>query len=413
MRVAEAIKALKEEFSFIHGNVLVLMISWVLMKLSMPIPDTYYSLFVMELGATPFIIGLIGFVSFIALALVQFPGGYLADKYGRRKLIVTMTFGAALANLFYAMAPSWQFILIGAAIFSLCLIYQPALGAIMADSLPPERRGMGFSVMRIADIVSIVSPFIAGLLYVSYGLVWGMRIAYLLVTIAFVLAAIIRVKLKETIEVDAERVRFIDVVRTYPTALKESIAVWRLIPRTMLYLFLIFTATGFFAQMCMPYYVVYATEILSIEKFQWSLLLTLQSAVMFGSLLPIGKLVDVFGRKKPLVFAHLLFMVAMPFFIYGDFTRLVIFFVFSAIGNSMFVAYQSLEADLVPREHRGKVTGFTQFFFYLSASIAQLLGGFLYERVSPLIPFLLMLASTVPGAILTFTLIHEPKKREV
>ena len=247
----------------------------------------------------------------------------------------------------------------------------------------------------------------------NFGLVTGTRVAYLLAFTAFFLAGVVRVRLRETINIDARRVGLIDVVRSYPAAFKESIAVWGLIPRTMLYLFLIFLATGFFAQMCYPYYIVYATKVLSIGELQWATLLALQSAIAFGSLLPIGKIVDVFGRKKPLVMIHLLSMLAMPFFIYGDFAKLIVFFLLSGIGNSMFVAYQSLEADLVPREYRGKVIGFTQFFTYISASIGQLLGGFLYEKVSPQMPFLLLLASTVPGAILTILLVHEPKKKEV
>ncbi|MDI6805193.1 MAG: MFS transporter, partial [Candidatus Bathyarchaeia archaeon] len=78
-----------------------------------------------------------------AMAIVAFPGGYLADKYGRRKLITTMTFVMALSNLFFAFAPSWHFILIGTIVHSLCLIYQPALFAMVQDSLPPRTKGNG------------------------------------------------------------------------------------------------------------------------------------------------------------------------------------------------------------------------------------------------------------------------------
>ena len=411
MKSMEMIRTLRREFSFLRGNILVLMASWALMFFAMPIPATYYSLFVLELGGTPFILGLIGFASSIALASVQFPGGYLADKYGRRKLIFTMTLGVGLAYLFYALAPSWHFILIGAVVGNLCLIYQPALRAIMADSLPPENRGMGFSFMQIIRIVSVVSPLVAGFLYMSCGLVQGMRVAYFLAVMSFLLAATIRMRLRETVGVTAGRISFIEVVRCYPAAIRESVTAWKLVPRTMLYLFAIFTATSFFAQMCHPYYVVYATEILKIEKFQWALLLTLQSAVMFGSFLPIGKIVDVFGRKKPLVISHLFFTLALPLFIYGDFVKLAICFVLSAVGSSMFIAYQSLEADLVPRELRGKIIGSAHFFGYVLASIGQLTGGLLYG-VSPQLPFLLLLFSTIPSAVLTYFLIHEPKKRE-
>ncbi|KPV65371.1 MAG: Multidrug resistance protein MdtG [Candidatus Bathyarchaeota archaeon BA1] len=349
----------------------------------------------------------------MALALVQFPGGYLADRYGRRKLIVTMTFGFAASHVLYALAPTWHFIMAGAVLYSLCLIYQPALRAMTADSLPPEKRGMGFSITQIIGIVSIPSPLVAGFLYVSHGLVDGMRIAYFMAVAFFLLAAIVRVRLRETLEVEVDKINLMDAVGVYPRAVKEGIGVWRIIPRTALYLFLIFMVGEFFASMCWPYYVVYATKILRIEEFQWAFLLTLNSAIMFGSALPIGKLVDMVGRKNPLIASNILFMLGMPFFIFGDFPRVAVFFLMSGIGSVLMgIAYRSMEADLVPREHRGKVMGFTAFFGYVLASIGQLVGGFLYENISPQLPFILLLASTIPTAILTFLLIHEPKRRE-
>ncbi|KPV63743.1 MAG: drug efflux system protein MdtG [Candidatus Bathyarchaeota archaeon BA1] len=408
------ITTLKREFSFIRGNILILMVSWVLMDFARPIPETYYSLFVLRLGGTPFIVGLIGFASLIALALVQFPGGYLADRYGRRKLIVTMTFGLAFSYIFYALAPTWHLILVGSVLGSLCLIYQAALRAITADSLPPEKRGIGFSVTMIVGLVSIASPLVAGFLYANYGLVRGMRLAYFMTMILFLAAATTRIKLRETLEVETQKVHFMDAVRSYPRAVRESMVIWSLIPRSAFYLFLIFTTSTFFASMCHPYYIIYATSILRIEEFQWALLLTWQSAVMFGSALPIGKLVDVTGRKKPLVASSLLFMLGMWLFIYGDVPRLILFFLLAGIGNSLIsIAYRSMEADLVPRRHRGKVIGCTSFLDYILASVGQLIGGFIYESVSPQLPFFLLLTSTIPNALLTLLLIHEPERREM
>ena len=140
---------LKGEFSFFKGNYLILLISWILMDFAGELPGTYYSDYVIELGGSATILGLITFVSMLALASVQFPGGYLADRYGRRWLVSTLTFGVAISYIFYAAAPSWHLILIGATIQSLCLLYQPALMAMMADSLPPKKRGMGFSILNL------------------------------------------------------------------------------------------------------------------------------------------------------------------------------------------------------------------------------------------------------------------------
>lgn len=58
---------------------------------AMELPATYYGLYVLGLGATETILGAIGLAQFLALASTQFPGGYLADKYGRKWLISTMT----------------------------------------------------------------------------------------------------------------------------------------------------------------------------------------------------------------------------------------------------------------------------------------------------------------------------------
>lgn len=104
---------LKDEFSFFRGNYLILIISWILMDFANELPGTYYSDYVIQLGGSATVLGLVMLVSFLALASVQFLGGYLADKYGRRWLVSTLTFGVALSFIFYAVAPSEPLVLAG------------------------------------------------------------------------------------------------------------------------------------------------------------------------------------------------------------------------------------------------------------------------------------------------------------
>ena len=113
---------LRREFYFITGNYQVLVTSWIIMDLAMEMPVPNYQLYVQEvLGGNdfPMALGIIGLANWVAMAIVAFPGGYLADKYGRRWLITTMTFVMALSNLFFAFASSWHFILIGTIVHSL------------------------------------------------------------------------------------------------------------------------------------------------------------------------------------------------------------------------------------------------------------------------------------------------------
>ena len=106
--------------------------------------------------------------------------------------------------------------------------YQPALSAMISDSLPPDRRGMGFSiVMLIASASTTPSPAVAGLLYRFFGLIDGMRIAYGIVITLFLAAAFLTLfLLKETI-VSAAKPSLREIIQSYPTALKESFDVWK------------------------------------------------------------------------------------------------------------------------------------------------------------------------------------------
>lgn len=317
-RLISIFERLKEEFSFLRENILILAISGVMMGFADAIPLTYYSLYVLELGGSAFIIGLIGFLSLITLALVQFPGGYLADKRGRRELISMMTFGIALTYVLYATAPTWHFVLIGAILRNLCLVYQPALVAIQYDSLPPEKRGMGFSTMMlINNSVVVLSPTMAAILYIHYGLVFGMRVGYMIVVLSYLVAAMLRMKLKETLKGEAETMGFREIIRAYPKAVRESISVWKGVPRSMLYLFFTLAIDNLALSIIGPYMLLYAIEILQIEKSEWALLITLSAIVFMCSAVPCGKLVDRIGRRKSLLASYLLFIPAMWSFIYG------------------------------------------------------------------------------------------------
>ena len=102
---------IKNQFSFIQGNFLILMTSWLILDFASETPLTYFPLFIKELGGSVAAVGLIQSVQMFSTAIVQIPGGYLTDKYGRRWLIISMTILAAFARIFYVIAPSWEFLI--------------------------------------------------------------------------------------------------------------------------------------------------------------------------------------------------------------------------------------------------------------------------------------------------------------
>jgi MFS family permease len=407
--------ALRREFSFIKGNYAVMVISWILVDFAVELPATYYGLYVLGLGATETILGVIGLSQFLALASMQFPGGYLADKYGRKWLISTMTFGVGLSMIFYAIAPSWHLILVGAVLLGIFnSTYQPALNAMIADSLPPERRGMGFSIVMLISAASTTpSPAVAGLLRAHLGLIDGMRVGYGIAVALFMVAASFRLFfLKETV-VNASKPRIREIIQSYPTALRESFAVWKKVPRSMLYLFLSFSVAIFGFSATNLYTVIYATRVLLIDEVAWAFIVALVPITTILLALPVGKLVDKIRRKIPIIGSTLLFGLSMWIFLNGDLARVIVSLILLGAGNVMLNAsFGALQADLTPQTLRGKVSGFINFANYLILAAGSFVGGYLYEHVAPQAPFMLAIVAILPSSLLTLVLVKEPERRE-
>jgi MFS family permease len=404
---------LKREFYFITGNYQILVVSWIIMDLAMEMPVPNFQFYVQDvLGGKdfPMALGIIGLANWVAMAIVAFPGGYLADKYGRRKLITVMTMVMALSNLIFAFAPSWHFILIGTIIHSLCLVYQPALFAMVQDSLPPERRGMGSSIIQlIHGTFNTPGPIIAGALMLAFGLEMSMRIIYVIVTILYAIAAVWRLKLKETLK-SGEPMRFRYVFSSYSTAVKECVNVWRNVPRSALWLFVVQTLIMFGSSLTNVMNAIYATETLGIPEEQWWLTFIPLLLTMVAASIPIGKMVDTVGRKVPLILGLSIFGAATLIFVHGTFLTLMLSMSLFAIGQLLVMSSaMALSTDLVNPENRGKVVAFRNFVGYIFNGVGMLLGNYLYVAFFPQLPFYVALGLMGPAILIALFLIHDSK----
>jgi MFS family permease len=411
------------ERAFLKGNFLILIITWILMYATQPIPSTYESLYFLSLGTDTFLLSVIGFVGSLTIAFMQVPGGYLADQHGRRWLIVTMTFGLAAGYVFFMLAPSWHFIVLGMILQSLCLIYQPALMAMLLDSVTPEKRGIGFNFQSVLlNFVALPAPLIAAALvlvngeYVSPQSDLGMRVAYTIVFAAYVAAAVLRLRLTETFPVNngENRPRILQAFREYPRCLRECWRVWRQVPKSASYLFVSMVSINGVVAGCQIFFVVYAKEVLGITGLQWAIVMAFMYLSIALPALVAGFRMDATGRKRFLVLGFLLYLPAMLLFVNGNFTLLLAAFFLFGLGNMLRVnSSQALLGDLIPRELRGKAAGFLQFVLFFTQAFLYLLVGFLYSYVAPQLPFLLLAVVAVPLALLLVFRISEPEVKEV
>src|SRR5437588_11417041 len=124
------------------------------------------------LGAGPAVIGLFGTTEDFFDAVYQYPGGWLADRAGRRRAFLVVIGIASVGYLIYLLSPSWPWISAGLA-FAMAWhsMASPAIFAVIGDALPKEKRAMGFTLQSMLKRVPmVISPLIGGALIASLGI---------------------------------------------------------------------------------------------------------------------------------------------------------------------------------------------------------------------------------------------------
>ena len=404
-----------DEFSFIRGNLLTLIVSWVFMFFAFSMVFLFESPYIRALGAPPSIIGLMNSAGLAALSLVRLPGAYIADKYGRKQIIVTMTFGIAFSYLFYAFAPDWKFVLIGMIISNLCLIYQPALQAIHADSIPPEKRGMGYAISNvIPNIPAIFAPAIAGLMVEIYGLVPAMRLIYLIVFFCILASAIVRLLfLKETLQ-KYEKIKFTDIKTAFEESLRAIKEAWLSMSKGLKILTIALLVSAFEEPMFRNFTSLYVFDVIRVTDVEWGIVNAVWTTITLIFGLPLGKVVDKIGRKNSILLSYLIFTPSSILFIFcRNFPQLIIAYTMFALGGSLIgPAYSALQADMIPREKRGRIMGTIGTLNLIATIPAAALGGYLYE-IDPASPFILAIFLGITVSLIITLGVKEPSKKEV
>src|SRR5437870_10432657 len=149
------------------------------------------------LGAPVTAIGLFGSCQDFLDGVYQYPGGWIGDRYGRRRALRLFVALAMIGYGLYWLAPSWPFVFAGLLfVMAWSSMASPPLFAVVGDALPRDRRTLGFTVQSILKRVPIaVAPTLGGLVIAAYGVRDGVHLGLgvTVVLAAVALAALARI----------------------------------------------------------------------------------------------------------------------------------------------------------------------------------------------------------------------------
>jgi MFS family permease len=404
---------LKEEFYFVRGTFLFILIVSLLNGFLIGLYGPFRSQYIIALGATPFLLGLMGSLTSLITVIIQIPGGYMADRYGRKIILTIFTFSAALGFLIYAIAPDWRYIAVAIIVVNLSRIYRPAQAALQADSMPREKRGMGYSLLRTAPaLTGSFSPFIGGYIVERFGLIPGVRLEYLAVFVGLVLMGVFGwLIVEEPIESKQEltyRNFSSSFIESY-MSLRETFNLIDERLRVLVLLLILYSSTS-------PIYTftaLYVTNEIGISFIQWGFITTVFTFVSLLLSLPAGKIVDKIGRKRSILFGFLLNAPGYLFFPFVDgfFQVLIIEIIWSISGAFVYPSIMSLQADFTTKEIRGRVMGMITVLRNLVIIPSSAFYGYIYG-VLPKFSFFTVFGFQIIIIGIIVLILQEPEREE-
>ncbi|MBN2549682.1 MAG: MFS transporter [Anaerolineales bacterium] len=421
-----------QSFQYVTGNLRVLTITDMLMNFSRRLVFPYASLYILALGGNATQIGLISFLSMVAGLFLLPVAGHITDHADRIRLLVLAGFLSTAFLVLNVIAPTWQVVALATLLSGLVVFQFPAYASLVADALVPGRRGQGIGMSStISSSLSLVAPFLAGLVVDRFGTNLGLRILYgVMVILSLVTTLIQRRFLRETTSAPREPLH----LNALLNSLRHS---YRGIPdlvRSMsgslralaLVIMLCFVTQGLVGS----FWVVYAVDQIGLTGAQWGLTLLAESVVGIPLFIPAGILADRWGRTASLTLALILSTVASLLFVilHGFIAILILRAVLAAcfvLGAASCVA---LMAELVPSDSRGKMMaaigqGGIQlgtvgnpggpgvgYLMVPPVMIAALAGGFLYS-LNPVYPWIVATATGILAAVLTVVFVRSPTEK--
>jgi len=375
------LRVIKDVFS--SKNILAIAITTSMITLSDMGWRPFWSLYLKnELGASIAAVGLLSMIQSSERLLFQLPGGILADRWGRRKIIVFGTALRIITPILYLFATHWTHVFWALLVNGATSIYMPAFNAIIADSLPETERGAGYGAYRmITSIPRIFSPIIGGIIMDSFGYLEGVRI-FLFVSLV------------------------VNVVVT---------------PQTIWMMVVVAVLGSFGTRMVMDFSSIYAVEIIGLSNTQLGLVSTTAGFITAVLALPGGMLSDRFGRKPMIVMSRATMPISLFFVTLS--TNFQQYFIVQGLnsfanalgggggrGRAGGPAWNALIADIVPRVKRGTVQGTIGTVTGIVSAPASMLGSFLWTNLGPQFPFYAASLTGLVGVLVFAVTVKEPKK---
>ena len=328
-----------------------------------------------KLGASTQVIGLFGTAEDFFDAMYQYPGGWLADRLGRRRALLFFIAFASIGYVVYFSAGSWPLIFVGLA-FSMAWhsMASPVIFAVIGDSLPKERRAMGFTFQSMLKrLPMIIAPLIGGAMIAKYGIATGLRSGFL-ITLGFAVISALIVMTIRIPRLQSSKTNIAGIWRSFHSALK----------RLLISDIIIRTCEG----MAGVLVILYATNIIGVSAARYGILIAIQMTTSLLVYIPAARIADKIGRKPFVIVTFLCFALFPIAVVYSyNFASLVLAFIVGGLREIGEPSRKAMIVDFAEPALRARSVGLYYLIRCLTVTPAAAIGGLLW-KITPATPFI-------------------------
>lgn len=368
----------------------------------------YQSLYIVALGASPLHLGIVTGIGGIAGATVAAPTGWLADKYGIRKILLFATSLLAIGALIFALAPNWIIIIPAMFIATLAQRMVMTVCPIVCGScLMDEERATG---MQLCDTLSaiprLVSPLLAAFLIVGFGGmgVEGIRPLYYLQSLGLCLVLALILKWFS----NPKKRRTKDSTSSFLDGLRQVNAGGWTVRKWIVYLSL---STIPFS-INTVYLPLFAAEIKHADQFILGAMGAVSTLVPLLLSIPTGRLADTIGRKKVVYITSPIYWLSILLLVYApNPTVLIVSGILQGFYLLTAVTQGAMTAELVPPSLLGRWYGVLGSFRGLVMVVAPILSGIIWSTIGPAYVFFFIILTEISKLLILVTMPETLKKK--
>jgi len=297
-------------------------------------------------------------------------GGALADKFGRKGVLITGLVLSAVSSLAMGLAKDWGFFINLVLVAGVCSeLGAPAVQAMIADILPIEKRADGMGILRVVvNLAVTIGPAIGGILA-------GINFMFLFlgdVIVSLTTAIIVFYALPET----KPELNEGEIEET----IAQSIAGYR-----RAFFDKIFMAVIFLSMLTALVYMqlnttlsVFLNDVHNIPAQQYGYLLSINAAMVVLFQFFVTRRVKRFHPLMVLMVGNLFFAAGFGLFAFTDrYWQFIASILIITVGRMLYgPVIQALIANIAPEDARGRYLAVFHTVWVLAAGIAPLMAGF-------------------------------------